>query len=283
MPALIFISGYLFGHTWQRTTAQPFKTFVFKKFKRLIIPSIIFSFFYFLLFKDTTLPTSKVSYAIVNGCGHLWFLPMLFWSFICCYLLHKSKIDNKIIIALLAILSILPIPTLPLRLSSTCTYLVFFYLGSIMQISGGGGKSLNNKAIALIILDASYFFLQFGLLMVQDFEFSSLIQKVLYLLTVNAAKLLLGLSGIGIAFIATQMFLSKNSIIAESIIILSTYCYGIYIIHQFILMLFYYNTPLADIINPFVLPWIAFIATLLLSVFITAITLRTKIGRFLIG
>ena len=129
----------------------------------------------------------------------------------------------------------------------------------------------------------SYFFLQFGLLTVQDFAFSSFIQKILYLLTVNAAKFLLGLSGIGIAFIATQMFLSKNSIIAESIVVLSTYCYGIYIIHQFILMLFYYNTPITDIINPIVLPWIAFIVTLLLSIVMTAMLLRTKIGRFLIG
>ncbi len=139
MPALIFISGYLFGHTWHRSQEQPFQEFIFKKFKRLIIPSIIFSAFYYFFFYDTSLSLSHISYSILNGCGHLWFLPMLFWCFILTYLLHKSSISNKFIIPFLLIISVLPIPTLPLRLSSTCSFLIYFYLGSILQQIGGGG------------------------------------------------------------------------------------------------------------------------------------------------
>lgn len=133
MPALIFISGYLFGHSWCKIKGQSFKDFIIKKCKRLIIPSIIFSFFYFLLFNDISQPISNICYYIINGSGHLWFLPMLFWCFVITYTIHKLEVSYKIVIPILIIISILPLPTLPLRISSTCTYLIFFYIGSLFH------------------------------------------------------------------------------------------------------------------------------------------------------
>lgn len=281
MPALIFISGYLFGHSWHRAKHQTFKEFIIKKFKRLIIPSIIFSGFYYFLFYDTTQSFSRIGYSIINGCGHLWFLPMLFWCFFLTFLLNKLNISHRTVISILIIVSILPIPTLPFRLSSTCSYLIYFYVGSVLQM--GGGIDLKHCALWLAILTVFYFVLQFIYPEITLAPKSSIFGKAIYLFAINVTKMLLGFAGIGIAFIATRMFLQTNRALPVYIITLSTYCYGVYIFHQFMLKCMYYNMPLAEYIHPSVLPWVAFTVTLLLSLTATALLLRTKAGRYLIG
>lgn len=281
MPALIFISGYLFGHSWHKTKHQTFKEFIIKKIKRLIIPSIIFSGFYYFFFYDTTQSFIQIVYRIINGCGHLWFLPMLFWCFFFTFLLHKINISHRVVISILFIVSILPIPTLPFRLSSTCSYIIYFFVGSTLQI--GGGIQLKHCALWLVCLTLIYFILQFIYPEISLMSKSSIFDKAIYLLAINSIKLILGFTGIGIAFIATQMFLQTGYNLPAYLVSLSTYCYGVYIFHQFILKCIYYNIPVAEYINPDVLPWAAFIITLLLSSTATAILLRTKVGRYLIG
>ena len=74
-------------------------------------------------------------------------------------------------------------------------------------------------------------------------------------------------------------FLSDKPIL----ITLSGYCYGVYIYQQFILKIIYYQTQLPFIVNAYWLPWIATLATIVLSLLLCHFTLKTKIGRFLIG
>lgn len=282
MPALIFISGYLFGHSWHRAKHQTLKEFLIKKFKRLIFPSIIFSGFYYFLFYDTTQSFSQIVYSIVNGCGHLWFLPMLFWCFFFTFLLYKINISHRIVISILVIVSILPIPTLPFRLSSTCSYLIYFYVGSALQLVGRG-INLKHNTLWLIALAALYFALQFIYPEIILAPKSSIFGKAIYLLAINATKMLLGFAGISIAFVVTRMFLQTGRVLPVYIVTLSTYCYGVYIFHQFILKCVYYNMPVAEYISPNVLPWVAFTVTLLLSLTATSLLLRTKAGKYLIG
>lgn len=282
MPALIFISGYLFGHSWHKVKGQSFKEFALKKLKRLILPCIVFSIFYFVLFNDYSQTLHKIAYYIVNGAGHLWFLPMLFWCFLFTYLIHKFEIPFKLAFPILIIFSILPIPELPLRLSSTFTYLIYFYIGFVVRLVGGG-KSLPFNLLVLLTLTIGYIVLQIGLFEAHLLPKNTLIEKLTYLFSLNSLKLLLGLSGTGIAFVATRMFLSTGITLSINIITLSTYCYGVYIFHQFILKLIYYKTPITEILDPVVLPWISFCLTLLLSVSLTAMSHKTRIGRFLIG
>lgn len=64
---------------------------------------------------------------------------------------------------------------------------------------------------------------------------------------------------------------------------LSSYCYGVYIFQQFILKFLYYKSDMAQCINPYALPWVATVVTIALSLILTDLSLRTKVGRFLIG
>ena len=281
MPALIFLSGYLFGHSWEKSAKQPFWEFVYKKIKRLIIPSIIFSCFYYYFFYDSSESIFNITYDILNGTGHLWFLPMLFWCFVFSYLLHKLNISRCWIFAGLVLLALLPLPILPFRISTTFTYLIYFYLGSVLMIDKD--SKINVSLLYLILLTLAYIFLNFILPEMKLPEKASLVGKILYIFSIKSIKMLLSLSGIGIAFIATRIFLSRQSNLSGYFIILSTYCYGVYIFHQFILKYIYYYTAIPEKFHPAVLPFITYIITLLISLSITSILLKYRTGRKLIG
>lgn len=280
MPALIFLSGYLFGHSWHKKSQQNWISFIIKKFKRLIIPSLIFSIFYYFLFYDINASISNILYSIINGCGHLWFLPMLFWCFIICYLLNRSNVNPKIVITILIILAVLPIPSLPFRLSSVCKYLIFFYIGSHLQT--GRGINLSISALHLVLFGLAYCIAQYILVRVNVITSSTTV-KILSIIGINTLKLLLGALGISIAYIATRLFLSNNKKLPQSIVLLSTFCYGVYIFHQFILKLYFYHTPVTYHIIPNVVPWFGFGVTLIISIAISYLLLRTRVGRYLIG
>ena len=133
LEGFVFISGYIF--TFQLISKNKFTDITQlakSKFQRLLIPGILFSALYFLLFqKFTTVPYSL--WKIINGVAHLWYLPCLFWCFLVQYLIiskiRKSWSYTGIMLLLSAgiALSVLPIP---FQLNKTLYYIVFF--------SGGG-------------------------------------------------------------------------------------------------------------------------------------------------
>ena len=59
-------------------------------------------------------------------------------------------------------------------------------------------------------------------------------------------------------------------------------CFGVYIYHQFILKILYYNTKIIAINTPF-LPWCSLFVTILTSLLLAYITRLSIIGRKLIG
>ncbi len=146
-----------------------------------------------------------------------------------------------------------------------------------------GGNSLTHKILALAAATAIYIAAQFLMSQIHISEDYSFIIKIVYLVFINGIKLILGMCGIGIAFVTTRMILQSGRKLPENIITLSTYCYGVYIFHQFILRYLYYHTAASVNILPYCLPWVAFASTLVLSLTITALFLKTKIGKFLIG
>lgn len=96
LESFVLLSGYLFA--FQRiilNREDGFFVLVKKKIKRLIIPSVVFSLLYFALFEEY-IGLFDFIYRIVGGCGHMWFLPMLFWCFVFGYF-----INNKVNITIL--------------------------------------------------------------------------------------------------------------------------------------------------------------------------------------
>ncbi len=281
LPSFVFISGYIFGHSWEKTKNQSFVNFIIKKVKRLILPSLIFSLFYYYFFYDKNAGYYYILRSVSDGCGHLWFLPMLFWCFIITYLLHRTKLSNSVIIPALVVVAILPVPVLPLRLSATFTYLIFFYLGSYIQLVGKSPFKFN--AMYLLLSTILYVVLIYFLPLTKVTSQITVI-KILELMTINAMRFLLGFLGISIAFVATRLFLANEKEVSENILLLSTYCFGIYVIHQFIIKYLYYYSSFNFLsVNSFGIPWLCYLITLISSVIIVFMLLKTKCGRYLLG
>ena len=78
LESFVFLSGYLWSY--QRNSLGKVRTFyhtVMDKSARLLIPCWVFSIIYLILFESGNGDYNRLL-AILEGEGHLWFLPMLF-------------------------------------------------------------------------------------------------------------------------------------------------------------------------------------------------------------
>lgn len=135
LELFVFISGYVFGYQVRIKGEKKLqaKELFWGKFKRLIIPSIVFSLIYILLLKDIQQPFYKTAYDLLNGVGHMWFFPMLFWCFVGVWIIEKIHLRPKWAIPILVPASLCSFLPLPLRMGTAMYYMVFFYVGYVIQ------------------------------------------------------------------------------------------------------------------------------------------------------
>jgi len=286
---LIFISGYLCGYTANRKSdALTFQKCVVKKMKRLLLPSIIFSVIYYILFMDLHAPVGQMIYSILNGCGHLWFLPMLFWCFVFLYFVEKFKINPFIVLTISIIGSCTSAGELPFRLTAAITYFVFFYLGFGIQREAFSFVK-TSKPLTLSIVAFGVYIV--GLLSLQWWvtpdifqQEPQLILKGILYVSWKTLIFIVSLSGLLFCYWISRYYISiKGNEVGFTLIKLSTYCYGVYICQQFILQVMYYKTDAPELLGPYFLPWAGIVITLIVSLALTHYMLKTNVGRFLIG
>lgn len=155
LETFVFISGLILGHqvTIKGSSHLNFNTLIKNKVKRLILPSIIFSVLYYLLFLDLNDNLIGTMNTIIEGAGHMWFLPMLFWCFVLVYILSRLRVNDKILILLLFLISCFAVIKLPFRLNLSLYYLLFFYFGFIVGLQRINMNSFfTKKWIALALL-----------------------------------------------------------------------------------------------------------------------------------
>lgn len=80
------------------------------------------------------------------------------------------------------------------------------------------------------------------------------------------------------------LYLNNNKApIPQWILKIGNLCMGVYLIQQFILIALYRHTELPWLVSPYFLPWIGAFITMVLSVLVSLLARRTKVGRFLMG
>jgi hypothetical protein len=286
LEAFVFISGYTFCYQLYKQKKYTIQSLLSSKFKRLIIPSIVFSVAYFFLFmNDKPFDIWVLFNTIINGAGHMWFLPMLFWCFIATYFIERIKINEKYLLILLFVIACIPFSFLPLRLSSTCYYLFFFYFGLVMFKH----KSYCVRYSKPIILYwwGVFVFLFVALTLLKQY-LNHLdgrgIMNILYSLIERLSTLLYSTFGLVIFYLSTIYFVEiRNVNIHKKIIDFNKLCFGIYLYQQFVLIILYYKTSFPEILGSYWLPIVGFIVSLFLSVVLAYCTRIFKVGRFLIG
>lgn len=291
LEAFVFISGYVYGYQIYRNPEKlSLKAVVQSKLKRLILPSIIFSTVYYLLFYDLGEPIWKIVYSILCGTGHMWFLPMLFWCFIFTFIAEKTGIRHIYIIMSAFVMVVISAVPLPLRLSSALYYFLFFYTGYLIKRKAWDVRELfsSRNTIASV---STYLCLFVGLTMLQSKYLGGGIQptdieivnKGISIVIKTMIKLSIGFSGVIAMYSVTNHIIGQNSTMSQALIDMSSYCFGIYIYQQFILKYLYYYTELPYAVSPYLLPWAGFAIALVLSFVLTYLTRKTKFGNMLIG
>lgn len=284
LEAFVFISGYLFA--FQRITLNRGRgiSLTISKLKRLILPSVIFSILYFIIFLPYKGFENAV-YAIINGCGHLWFLPMLFWCFVGCWLLECVKIGDRWKIAFLVLLNLFFIFSLPLRISKAATYMVYFYGGFMFYKYADRMKSTITKKN--LVWSWMIFVLLFVLfrpmcdVLVTDTGQTKWI-KLMIIVANHLCQLLYASAGV-VAFYASAVYCTQSHQLSPATQKLAACCFGIYLFQQFILQILYYKTGFPTLVGPYWLPWCGFLIAASFSYLLSALLLKSKTGRFFIG
>lgn len=112
----------------------------------------------------------------------------------------------------------------------------------------------------------------------------SLINKGLILVITGILKLLMSCCGILALYLTVCKTTTNEGYHPKQwVISASDNCYGVYVYHQFILVFLYFYTPLVAVCHPLLVPWIGLVVIFSFSLLLTKLTLKTKIGRFLIG
>ena len=297
LEAFVFVSGYVFGYQVRMSGERRLevKNLFWGKFKRLIIPSIVFSLLYIILFQDITQPVGKTILSSIEGVAHMWFLPMLFWCFVSIWAIEKSKLKSRLVMPLMLLCAIVSFAPLPLQLNATMYYLPFFYVGYLLQRKS---ICLNKFYMTRYVFMSAlaFFILFFSLTLFNEgiqerwlngeisIAENSLITKAFVLGINNLFRILYSSVGITMLFILVgTVEENHSSTLPQWIIRVGGLCMGVYLIQQFILKGLYLYTTIPSIFGPYFMPWMGFIIALVLSLLFSYILRLTKVGRLLFG
>ena len=287
LEMFVFISGYVWSYSiFYRSKVQSLLSLVYSKVKRLILPSVLFSTIYLFLLTDfEKCSFISILYQIIKGVGHMWFLPMLFWCFVFGALLNKLVIKDIYKLIILFVLSLMSFIPLPFQMGSSLYYLFFFYSGFIVK------KKFVNFDFSIkrrnILFSWFLFVVAFVMLTLLNNKVSSidcdsnLIFRVLRVIVIKFDRIVFSSLRI-LAMLFTAIYLTKKYELPQWVIKLGEYCFGVYLFQQFVLQLIYYHTQLPLILGPILLPWIATIITLVISIFLSYLLRMTRIGRAII-
>lgn len=286
MPLYVFISGYLFSFLEnKRGKYKTLQDLFFNKFKRLILPFFVFSTLMMITQNDFHWSTYwQLSYS------HLWFITMLFWCFIFTRILSflpcaNSPLWKLSVGAVFFVLCIKDTSFVPfLNIDSFLKFYFWFWVGYYLFLSRDKVYVFikKNQLIAILLLLIIYI--------------GGILYRYKFLIDDNKTTFLTEFANLSIVIVIwyitnTIINKSKNDWIKSSILAkLNKYSYGIYIFHYWI-QPYMISTTAKRIFNleqlaanqVVLFPLMFFITSFFISMFITHLCLKTKVGRFLIG
>ena len=280
-----FISGYVYYFVSTKKESSLGELFI-SKFKRLIVPSLVFSILYYWLLMDHREVGIKLIYNIICGQGHLWYLPMLFGCFIIAYFIKNTKKPGIFLIVACLISAFSRCPNV-FRISQIAYYFFFFILGVFTCRYRHEALSVFKQNFTPLALSIStLFILSLVFLLPLNIclkEYSTDIWIEGYLMSALIRFINIVYSVIGIAFwffisIRLSQCISTTPNWINQFNVLSM---GVYIFHQFVLMFLYYYTPLPSVCGSFILPWVAILLTLPLSLLLSYLFRLSKFGKAL--
>lgn len=290
IETIALVAGYVFAYQClDLKRSYRFLPFAWKKFKRLIIPMLVFGLIYYFCFfyHSATFGVKDFVIKLLSGCGHLWFLPMLFWCFLAIWAIDHFKLSSWLTLLILAGVTLLPPPyDLPFGFSKLPHFVFYVYAGYFLWTKRSWllEKCLKKSIVislwviyvALVIVRNAY--------MPETHGPMSLIEKTVMVTIPRFVDLLMSCCGVMALYLSVCMVTTREGYRPKQWIInASDNCYGVYVYHQFILVALYFFTPLVSLLHPLLTPWVGFVIVLSGSLLLTKVSLKTNVGKFLIG
>lgn len=274
LETFVAISGYVYALS-ESKRQQSLSNIIKGKFKRLLIPALIWGSVYYLLFN---MGYSMFGiWEIANGIGHLWFLPMLFGVFI----LEKGFVERyNIKLWILAIIACLPYPALPFHFNNSLYYLFFFHLGTIVYKNKEKvAKQANLRNLVICIMPACVFLI-FKIAVEGETDLSSMpmLTKRIALSGFHTVRLIYSTLIVCSYFIIGFKLQNTNNY--QIFKFIAACSFGVYILQEFILRILYYKIDIPHSLLP-IAPISCFIIALMGSIVIVAMLRKAKIDRFL--
>ena len=218
---------------------------------------------------------------ILNGIGHLWFLPMIFWCFVITYVLEKKYLCKTWLIWFFIVCATYNVISfVPLGLGSVPSYYLYFYTGFMFSLKRIQLPKINfvYPLVLFIIAFVACMYVKY------NYDATTTTEKITRFAIAGPVNIIISITGVYMLYRVANISYIQNKINDNQFLIkLSGYCYGVYIFQQFILKILYEKTQLAYVVDAYSLPWIATAITIILSLLLTHLTLKTRVGRFLIG
>lgn len=274
LQSFVFIAGFLFGAQMNRCVSGNIP-FVLKKTKRILLPMFIFGILYICLFSPEMYSNGQWIHELCYGPGHLWFLPMLYLCYVstklCWPLLRVPSIIGFLLLSILSLLSwVIPAT---INIGGFFFYWIFFVEGAWLFGLKDYILEKYNKNNIIAILSVTTLVLICIKCWAYYADFSG---RTPFL---TCVRYILG--GVGSI---TLLFMFNT--LERKGVCLSRYrwngWYGVYIYHQFILMIMYYDLQMV-MVDSWLMPILYFFIALITSVILAQLSLMTKVGRFLIG
>lgn len=294
LETFVFVSGYVFGYQVRKKGENKLlaKHLFMSKFKRLWMPSILFSLLYIICFRDITQPVVSTIRSLISGAGHMWFLPMLFWCFGGIWTIEKLKMKPIVLLPLLFLCAMVSFVPLPMHINSAMYFLLFFYFGYLIQRREFKLERFY-KPIYVIALIVTFGILFPTLTLFRENLDSLTIswgghfsERQIYILTqilLIFTKLLYSTVGLAMIFVIVGIVEKYSSfLLPDWIVKVGNLCMGVYLFQQFILMGLYKYTSLPEMVSCYWLPWLGFVMALILSLVLSYLIRLTKLGRDLI-
>lgn len=280
-----FISGYLLTYQKKKILQQSYKTFVYKKSQRILLPGIIFSILYVYMFKEHTF-SSLISFCYKLGVGHMWYLPMLMWCMIFGYYLLKHDISLKKALIISGSLIFFYFLPLPFGLSSFFYYAIYFILGMVAYRYKGKGNKVVLSKYKLLLRWGEYLIVftisTILILYLSSFPKNDLLSELAIKETRTYFRVFSGIFGVWMYWHICLYVTSRHNL-PFWVHILSRYSFGIYLYQQFILLILLYHTSLPQLVGTIPLPWICLLITTIMSLGLSFLTSKTKVGKYLLG